>query len=385
MLRGDAEPMSEIALSRQLEPIAELHSLAAEVTQLAAEEGIEREFLQQLLNRLDVAILVVDSDLRVTFANSEACNLFEVEDPVSRALIEVCVEHHIVDIANRALAEQQNIQEEILLPPHRDAATKAERAFLVRSAPAYESGAWLLLRDRTLQRETEQLRRDFVANAAHELRTPMAVIRGYLEMLEESETIPAAAKRPIEKMHRQSKRLSRLVEDMLTISRLENEPRLLRREPFKLADCANDAIEYLQPLIDKQEANAQLDFSDPEITINGDRFYWEQIFLNLLENALKHNQRTGLQLRIRHRLRSELKLDVIEISDNGVGIPKRDLAHIFERFYRVDKHHSAASGGTGLGLSIVKRAVSAHGGEIQVESTPGHETKFTITLPRTAS
>lgn len=374
--------MSEIALSRQAEPVAELHSLAAEVTRRAAKEGVEREFLRQLLNRLDVAILVVGSDLRVTFVNSEACNLFEVEDPVGRALIEVCVEHHIVDIANRALTDQQHVQEEILLPPHRDAASKAERAFLIRSAPAHETGAWILLRDRTLQRQTEQLRRDFVANAAHELRTPMSVIRGYLEMLEESDAIPVTAKRPIEKMHRQSKRLSRLVEDMLTISRLENEPRLLRREPFKLADCANDAIEYLQPLIDQQEADAQLDFGDPDVVIDGDRFYWEQIFLNLLENALKHNQRAGLQLRIRHRARKKLKLDVIEVRDNGVGIPKRDLAHVFERFYRVDKHHSQATGGTGLGLSIVKRAVAAHGGEIQVESTPGHETKFIITLPR---
>ncbi|MFT5469240.1 MAG: two-component system phosphate regulon sensor histidine kinase PhoR [Verrucomicrobiales bacterium] len=377
-MRGETTTAPEISLKRKLDSIENLHRLAAKLVRSADEESQERRFLQQLLDRLDDAFLVVDRSLKIQFANREAQKLFAVESPIGRQLIEVCVEHLIVDAVEKALTDGELVSTEILL----SASNQVERTFALKTAPVgfenYER-AWVVLRDRTLQRETDQIRRDFVDNAAHELRTPLSVIQGYLEMLDQIDDMQIPAQRAIEKMLRHSQRLSRLVDDMLTISRLESEPRL-RRESFRLADCAADAIESLKPIIEAQQARVKFDFPDPEITINGDRFYWEQIFLNLLENALKYNQREGLKLAIRHRgTESE---DIIEIRDNGVGIPKRDLAHVFERFYRVDKHHSQGTPGTGLGLSIVKRAVAAHGGEIRVESTPGIRTSFIITLGR---
>lgn len=381
VLKGEGKKIPELNLMRRLDSVERLLRRSSELVETASADSQERKFLQQLLDRLDEAFLVLSPELKIKFANREARELFSVSDPVGRQLIEVCVEHHIVEAVDRVFEERGLVEEEIVLPSVADYGQPADQIFALKAAPVDEnisSGAWLLLRNRTLQRETERIRRDFVANAAHELRTPLSVIRGYLEMLDQFGQLPEKARRPVEKMLRHSERLSRLVDDMLTISSLESEPSL-RREPFVLADCARDAVDYLKPLIEEQAAALKLDFSDPGAMLDGDRFYWEQIFLNLLENALKHNRaKPGLKLRIRHR--ADEAGDTIEVRDNGIGIPKGDLGNIFERFYRVEKHHSQATPGTGLGLSIVKRAVAAHGGEIRVESTPGRKTSFVISL-----
>lgn len=382
LLRGEMKQEPELSLQRRLSSVGNMLRLTAETVRTAGEEAQVRRFLQQLLDRLDDAFLVLDPDLKIRFANREARELFSVDEPIGRQLIEVCVDHRIVAAVEQVFRERALATAEVVLPPAESSAEQVDQTFALKAAPVDDDaslGVWLLLRNRTLQRETEQIRRDFVANAAHELKTPLSVIRGYLEMLGEFGQLPDAARRPVEKMLRHSERLSRLVEDMLTISSLENDP-TLRTENFPLGDCARDAVDYLKPLIEEQEAKVEFDFADPSATLDGDRFYWEQVFLNLLENALKHNRsKPGLKLTIRHRA-GENGGHRIEVRDNGIGIPKGDLGHIFERFYRVEKHHSQATPGTGLGLSIVKRAVAAHGGEIRVESTPGRSTTFVITL-----
>lgn len=366
----------ERRLKRRFEADAkQLRSEIARLDRTSETERRRRKLSEQLLEELKDAFLVVDGDLRIRFANRAARERFAVDAPAGRLLIEVCVEHHIVRLVDEALRQGALAHDEIGL---------SDLLFDVSAAPVAQTfagadGAWILLRDITAQRETEQMRRDFVANAAHELRTPLSIIGGYLEMFDTADWMPVQGQRPVEKMRRHGERLSRLVDDMLTVSRLESEPGLLRREPFRIVDCAADAVEYLQPLIDERKASVTLEFPSPEASIDGDRFYWDQIFLNLLENALKHNERPGLKLAIRHRASDSG--DTIEVSDNGVGIPKRDLPHVFERFYRVVKHRSQEVPGTGLGLSIVKRAVAAHGGEIGVRSVPGGETTFTMTLP----
>ena len=144
-------------------------------------------------------------------------------------------------------------------------------------------------------------------------------------------------------------------------------------------------LDRLEPVIASQEANITATIPDPELNILGDRFYWTQVLFNLVENAIKQNQRHKIEVEIGARREAGGAL-TIWVSDNGVGIPSADLPFIFRRFYRVEKHHSQEGiKGTGLGLSIVKRAVEAHRGHIEVSSTPGHETRFLITLPEDVS
>ena len=183
-------------------------------------------------------------------------------------------------------------------------------------------------------------------------------------------------------MRKHGNRLSRLVDDMLVVSRLESgENTALNREPFDLIECANDVIERLDQLISSSGAELVSHFPTEQTLLNGDRFYWTQVMFNLLENAIKQNQNRDLKLTFSISKLSDKRLQIV-ISDNGIGIPSSHLPFIFKRFYRVDKHHTQSDiKGTGLGLSIVKRAVEAHDGTIEATSQPGIKTSFTITVP----
>ena len=232
--------------------------------------------------------------------------------------------------------------------------------------------------------QLEQVRKDFVANASHELRTPLAIINGYLENLLDDEMLekPETARRFLVIMRTHTERISRIVDDMLVISRLESgEANALNIEPFPFLACINDILERLESDIRNQCANIIVKMPDPGLIMQGDRFYWTQVLFNLVENALKQNSHDGLSVEIG----CEQVEDNIQVwvSDNGVGIPCDDLPYIFLRFFRVEKHHSQQEiKGTGLGLSIVKRAIEAHGGTISVVSHPGRETSFVITVPK---
>ena len=239
------------------------------------------------------------------------------------------------------------------------------------------------MRDITAEVQTDQIRKDFVANASHELRTPLSIIAGYLENLTEEDGLDnkEIAKNMLSTMDRHVVRINRIVEDMLVISKLESDDRTpLNLESFNLATCVRDVVERLDLLIEKQNAKVSIDI--PEITLTGDRFYWTQVLFNLVENALKQNASTSVEVKVEAKKEKKNSPIILAVSDNGIGIPSADLPFIFKRFFRVEKHHSQNQvKGTGLGLSIVKRAVEAHGGTIEATSIPGTETTFTMTIP----
>jgi two-component system phosphate regulon sensor histidine kinase PhoR len=246
-----------------------------------------------------------------------------------------------------------------------------------------DSGAWILLRNITAEMETEQIRRNFLANASHELRTPLSIITGYLEAMDDAnvDLNQTLYRRAIHTMNKHGDRITRLVDDMLTISKLENAQELLKRKPFDLREALTEMVDQLAPLIEENHARVKVKSSSrDQWIITGDRFYWDQIFFNLIENALKQNPDTGLNIKV--TFQEENGRILIRIEDDGIGIPSKDLPLVFKRFYRVQKHHSQNEiKGTGLGLSIVKRAIEAHNGNISVDSRPGVETVFTISIP----
>jgi two-component system phosphate regulon sensor histidine kinase PhoR len=346
----------------------------------------------QLLDALTEGFLMIDAKGRILFANKAAAEMFPGRQllgrPVSEVFLDRRLTHTVLDCLETA--EPTSTKIDFLAaggqrPEPSGAATKvwildaARISETPETAPAFR----VVIRDVTSEHHTEQIRKDFVANASHELRTPLAIINGYLENLLDDDllTDPDMARRFLKIMRKHTERIARIVEDMLVISRLESgEASALNIEPFRLTSCIRDVLERLESVIGSQKAEIETDLEDDEIELHGDRFYWTQVLFNLVENALKQNPREGLRVIIGGRLEGPTVR--LWVADDGVGIPAADLEHIFRRFYRVEKHHSQDDiKGTGLGLSIVKRAVEAHGGTIAVSSTPGEDTRFTMTLP----
>ncbi len=369
--------------AEQLIPHAEIVFKArAQAEQLAE----QRRIYESLLGEISQGLVLVDDALHLRYANQPLkalLNKSEIRPGIT--LIEAVRDHQITDLVQEALKEKRHVKRRIqMLPSHVGAGTNLSgRHFLIEAAPLSDGvggGAWFMMQDVTESAMTEQIRQDFVANASHELRTPLTIINGYIEMLQEDAAkAPPTMKHCLGVMEKHGKRIARIIEDMLAISRLEDTSSPLNREPFNVRACAQDAADHLAPMMEGRDVKIKLHFPKDGGTLTGDRFYWDQVFTNLIENSIKENNKPGLVIQVSGEWQNDTC--ILKVSDNGIGIPAHDLPYVFKRFYRGNKHHSSQIKGTGLGLSIVRRAVEAHGGTISLTSTPGAETAFTMTLP----
>lgn len=379
-----------VLLARRLRQAHRNHSehITAAKTTLARELSQCRAERDQLLNALTEGFLLVDADSRILFANQFATTMFRNRELLGRNIDEALLNPRLSQALAPCLKSGKALVTRVLLPQQASLRGAPEQhgmnAWIIDAARLSDSPVTrVLIRDVTSEYQTEQIRKDFVANASHELRTPLAIISGYLENLIDDELLddPKLALHFLKVMRKHTDRISRIIEDMLVISRLESgESAALRIKPFPIHACIQDVLERLESMIQAQHAQIHIEMPDPAITINGDRFYWTQALFNLIENSLKQNPGNGLKIEIGClREQDQIRLWV---ADDGVGIASSNLPHIFRRFYRVEKHHNQEQiKGTGLGLSIVKRAIEAHGGTIGVSSTPGQDTRFTITIP----
>lgn len=349
--------------------------------------GQNEAFVSAILDGLKDAVLVVDQNRQVVYANKALHDLFRLGlNPVGRELMEVVLDHRINAVIEQVLDHETPMEEQVTLT-RLPGTERTSVILMIDAAPlASDTGqvqVRVILRDETARAETEQMRRDFVANASHELRTPLSIINGYVEnLMDGAIEDPGLAQRFLSIMKKHGDRIARIVEDMLTISKFESaveDP--TKAGVFDLLGCVNDVIERLQPVIEDKLSSVTLASDMSKALLAGDRFYWDQIFFNLIENALKQNLRPNLKVRV-EVIETSSGHYQINVTDDGVGIPQADLPFIFHRFYRVDKHHSQEIKGTGLGLSIVKRAIEAHGGEVTASSTPGEQTTFAITVPK---
>jgi len=351
-----------------------------------------REERDRLLDALGDAFLLVDGEGNIRFANRAARDLFGGRTIVNRPVGEAFLDRRLAEALLKSLETGQALQSRVVLPQQTslrgDLETRGFNAWIIDAAPLRDSPeakpfTRVVIRDVTDEHQLEQIRKDFVANASHELRTPLAIINGYLENLLDDGLIDDSpvARRFLTIMRKHSDRISRIVEDMLVISRLESgEAAALKLEPFRFRSCIHDVLERLESLIQQKQAEVVVVMPDDALLINGDRFYWTQVLFNLVENALKQNLHKGLRIEI-GCVREDDHIH-IWVADNGVGIPSADLPHIFRRFYRVEKHHSQQEiKGTGLGLSIVKRLVEGHDGEVRVEGNVPRGTVFVVLIP----
>ena len=237
-------------------------------------------------------------------------------------------------------------------------------------------GALLLLLDDTADYEAEAARRQFTANVSHELRTPLTTISGYAELLENHLVAsPEDTEKFLSRIRKEAGRMLTLVEDILRLSQLDEGSLELKPQEVDLKQLAQETITSLQPKAEQREVTLSVTGDAPTVTT--DPALLGEILYNLLDNAIKYNRAGG---------KAEILLDEvggharIRVRDTGIGIPKEHQQKVFERFYRVDKSRSKATGGTGLGLSIVKHAVQLLGGELRLESNPGQGTTMTVLL-----
>ena len=241
-------------------------------------------------------------------------------------------------------------------------------------------GTLIVLDDVTTLRRLENMRRDFAANVSHEIKTPLTAIRGFVETLGEgSIDDPEQARRFLQIIEKHVNRLTAILDDLMELSRIEREDdiRQMSRERRRIRDILHTAIRICGDSAGEKQIAINLN-CDEQLTVTVDPTLMEQAFVNLIDNAVKYSNPDS-----RIRVTAEAIDQGVRIlfEDQGIGISKKHLPRLFERFYRVDKARSRKMGGTGLGLAIVKHIVQAHGGQIAVESVIGEGTVFTVYLP----
>ena len=224
----------------------------------------------------------------------------------------------------------------------------------------------------------DQSRSQFVQNASHELKTPLATMKLLLENLIYQPDMPADLRAEfMQDMNHEIDRLSGIITDLLTLTQMDEKSAALRMDRVNLSALCEDTLHAHQVAADKAKLTLQGDI-ESEVFLQGDESKLSQVVYNLIDNAVKYTPAGGL---VAVTLTADSREAVLTVRDNGIGIPEQDIAHIFDRFYRVDKARSRATGGTGLGLSIVRQMVQLHGGEITVTSAANEGSVFTVTLP----
>jgi two-component system phosphate regulon sensor histidine kinase PhoR len=359
-----------------------LNRLGDEVAHQLAELGKERSELQAIIAGMVEGVLAVDENEVVLLCNEAAREMLGVPDLKERGrpLWEQVRVAGLTDLIARAKAEGEPVRQDI------EIWREGRETILAAHAAAYGTpetrGVVVVLHNITERRHLEQMRRDFVANVSHELKTPLTAIKGYLEtLLEGGIDDPQVNRRFLEKMGQNVSRLNALVADVLNLARIESGKGVLKSVQVDWTAAAREAIKRYETAAASKKIDVQADFPDEPIEVLGDPEGITQIVENLLDNAIKYTPESG---RVRLRLRKGNGMVSLEIEDTGIGIPQKHLGRIFERFYRVDKARSRELGGTGLGLSIVKHLAAQMNGTVAVESEEGKGSCFSVTLPLAA-
>ncbi len=347
----------------------------------------DRQLLRAVLGSMAESVVAVDARRRLLFANPAADRLFGLgPSAVGRLIAELIRTPQVQEAIDTTLAGPEPHQVEITIdnpagwPRGQSLVLAAQGTPLPGSPPA---GAVLVFHDVTETRRLERVRQDFVANASHELKTPLASIKAFTETLLDGALHDEAVNiKFLQRIDEQADRLNNLILDLLSLARLESGRDLFEHRPLALGPVVRKCFESQLARAEGKELEyvLDLDHADELTVIKADEEAIRQILDNLIDNAIKYTPEHG---RVRVNLRRpDERCVLLEVIDSGIGIPREDLPRVFERFYRVDRARSREMGGTGLGLSIVKHLVQSVGGQIRVESRLGAGSTFTVRLPR---
>jgi len=327
--------------------------------------------LETLLNSMQDAVIAVDADGRVQWANRGMNRLLLRAPRLNAPLIDSVRDPDFLAAIQEAARDQ-------VVTSARSNTIASGRTFDVTAAPMPGGGAVAVLRDLTETERMEKSRRDFIANVSHELRTPLTSIQGYTETLLDGPLADNHVREFMEIIRKNSARMSRLTEDLLTLARVESGEQRFDMQRVSPEELLQDALESFREVARSYGVELVVENSVPAVNVNADREAIHQIFSNLIENALKY---AGSGIKVILGARAAESGVEFYVRDFGPGISSEHLPRLFERFYRVDKARSRESGGTGLGLAIAKHIVLAHRGTIRTESELHHGSTFLFTLP----
>jgi len=366
--------------------IDEIGRVAAAIDKGA--EQVERSFaavrssqrqLETLLNSMQDAVIAVSADGLVRWANQPMDRLVPQRTRLNAPVVETIRDPDFLGTVKAATTTKE-------VKEARATSIVPGRAFDVTAAPLPDGGVVAVLRDLTETERVEKTRRDFIANVSHELRTPLTSIQGYTETLLDTISENSGSTREfLEIIRKNTSRMSRLTEDLLTLARVESGETRFETEPVPPAELLHDAEESFREIargqgVDLQIMDSQNGSGSVESLplVFADREAIHQVFSNLIDNAMKYGRTGG---RVELGARAAQRGIEFYVRDYGAGISSEHLPRLFERFYRVDKARSRESGGTGLGLAIAKHIMRAHGGSIRAESELNHGSSFVFTLP----
>jgi two-component system phosphate regulon sensor histidine kinase PhoR len=322
------------------------------------------------------AVLVVNHERRIALLNRTFEQWFGVsEHSLGAPLLDTVRDPTVGQAIDATFRKRKPVQREI---------TVGDRQLQMNAVPMGKdngeiAGAVVLFHDITELKQIAEMRRDFVANVSHELRTPLSILRGYIEtLLEAGQTSRDELRRILGVMERHSKRLGFLLDDLLSLAKLESANPNLEFATVRLDElCLNVARDWEKKFAEKN-LHVIVDLARGLPSVSADASRLQEILYNLLDNAVKYSPKDG---EIRLRIEQREKEIALSVSDNGAGISKEDLPRIFERFYRADKARGREEGGTGLGLSIVKHIAQLHRGHVEAESEPGRGTTVRVLIP----
>jgi two-component system phosphate regulon sensor histidine kinase PhoR len=370
----------------ELEQWEETATLGPALIQLAerwrstiAEISADRSRLQAVLASMVEGVLVLDREGNILLMNNALQRMLPGADAsaVGRPFIEVIRHHPLNEFVGAVLEGEEARRELTLLAPE-------ERTFMMQASIAKPDGergvaAVLVFHDITELKRLERVRKDFVANASHELKTPLTSIAGYVEALVDgAKDDPSTCAQFLGIIQKHTQILKAILSDLLQLSTIESGVYRWKRQEVDVTDLMERAARVLRPLAEQKRQQLTVHPVEPPLTIYGDLSRLTEALTNLLDNAVKYTPEGGS---ITIQAAPDADGVRIDVADTGIGIPPMEQSRVFERFYRVDRARTREQAGTGLGLSIVKHIVEAHGGQVTVESTAGRGSTFSIVLP----
>lgn len=370
---GDLTARARIRTGDELEDLADsLNQATARLADRISAATAERDRLESVLEAMVEGVVLTGADGRVVLANAALHGLFGAERSIEgRTLLEGLRNADAADVLAEAALRRAPVAREIVLT------WPGDRTLALQAVGLAAGGAVGVFHDVTERRRLDTVRRDFVANVSHELKTPLATLAGYADELAAPGMGPDDARRSAEVIARQVARMTAIVDDLLALARLEAEGFAPERVPVDAAQLVGELVREWAAAAERRGIALHVE-ATPPLLVTADEHLLRHAIDNLIDNAIHHCP-AGTTVRVTaERLPHRVE---IAVADNGPGIPLEDQARVFERFYRVEKGRSREKGGTGLGLSIVKHVAEAHGGRATVESRPGAGATFRITLP----
>jgi len=365
--------------------IYEIDEMSREINKMAEKLKFSIERMNQsnvelntILTNMKEGVIATDKNGRVILANKTAIEIFNInESKLAQKPFhhEILRNSQIQDLIDKILETKEDIEKEIEIFEPCQKIIQFKGTYMVEEETKTE-GILIVLSDFTQIKKLENIRKDFVANVSHEIKTPLTAILGAVETLLENDIKEKKRKKILKILAKHSQRLNNLITDILILSKIEQGTGKLELTPCSVSEIVDSAIDACKEKAEDQKIKINTDIED--FTFNVDKGLFEEALINLIDNAIKYSAEKK-----EITIKTKIKETTYEISviDQGCGIPEKDIPRIFERFYRVDKARSRKLGGTGLGLAITKHIINAHNGDISVKSKINEGSTFTIKIP----